>query len=192
MGLYLVKVSKPIVAMYGGSFNPPHLGHQSIVQGALKVLDIAEVLVVPTYLNPFKTSSWASANQRLQWCHTLFDSQDKVRVIDYEVKEGQSTPTSQTVKHLNLDYTVRYLIIGSDNLTSLRQWHNFEWLNEMLIWVIVTREGYPLEVAGLREWKILPCNVPISSSEIRAKKDLHYVDKKIKKSVTERLKDKNQ
>jgi nicotinate-nucleotide adenylyltransferase len=179
----LVNQSKPIVAIFGGSFDPPHLGHQHIVEMASKDLDIDILLVVPTYLNPFKTSSLALASQRLKWCHTLFDTIDKVQVDDYEIQKGKSIHTSQSVKHFNIAYDVKYLIIGSDNLSSLTKWHHFEWLNKHIIWLIVTRESYPLNLDKLRAHKVLTLDVAISSSQIREEKDLHYVDNKIKKSV---------
>jgi len=179
----LVNQPKPIVAIFGGSFDPPHLGHQQIVEMANKSLDIDTLLVVPAYLNPFKTSSLASASQRLAWCQTIFDTIPHVRVEAYEIKEGKSTTTFQSVKHFNIVYDVRYLIIGSDNLSSLTQWHNFQWLNEHITWVIMTRDKQQIDVSRLKEYKILQIEVPVSSSQIRKQKDLYYVDTKIKKSV---------
>jgi len=179
----LVNQSKPIVAIFGGSFDPPHIGHQQIVQGAIKNLQIDHLLVVPAYLNPFKHFSLASATQRLAWCHTLFDDLEKVIVSAYEIDESKSTTTEQTVKHFNKVYDVKYLIIGSDNLSTLTKWHHFSWLNETIIWGIITREGYPLAVASLKSWEILEVAAPMSSTQIRNTKDLHYVDKKIQKSV---------
>ena len=179
----MVNQSKPIVAIFGGSFDPPHIGHQHIVESAIKNLEIDHLLVVPAYLNPFKSFSLASVSQRLAWCHTLFDDFEKVIVSDYEINEGKSTTTEQTVKHFNTVYDVKYLIIGSDNLSTLTKWHHFSWLNETIIWVIITREGYPLNVDSLRNWEIVNVDAPMSSTQIRNKKDLHYVDKKIQKSV---------
>ncbi len=183
----MVKQGKQVVAMFGGSFDPPHLGHQRIVEKAVKSLDIDKLFVVPAYLNPFKISSLASAAQRLAWCHTLFDTVDNVIVDDYEIKEGKSTTTSQSIKYFNIDYDVKYLIIGSDNLSTLTKWHNFKWLNTHIIWVIVTRENHILETGSLRKWELLTLDVPMSSTDIRRDHELHYVDKKIEKSVKEVL-----
>ena len=183
----MVKQGKQVVAMFGGSFDPPHLGHQHIVEKAIKSLNIDKLLVVPAYLNPFKTSSLASATQRLAWCHTLFDTIENVIVDDYEIKEGKSTTTSQSIRYFNIAYDVKYLIIGSDNVSTLTKWHNFEWLNTHITWVIVTRKDHPLETKHLREWKILILDAPMSSTNIRRDQALHYVDKKIEKSVKEVL-----
>ena len=183
----MVNQSKPRVAIFGGSFDPPHLGHQQIVQNAIASLDIDKLLVIPTYLNPFKSSSLATASKRLTWCHSLFDDLDKVEVTDYEINERKSTFTSQTVKHFNIAYEVKYLIIGSDNLSMLSRWHDFKWLNANITWVIISRDGYDLEVEKLREWKVLTLEAPMSSTQIRDEKHLHHVDKKIQKSVKEIL-----
>ena len=179
----MVNQSKPIVAIFGGSFDPPHLGHQHIVESVTTNLDIDKLIVVPAFLNPFKDSSLASATQRLVWCHSLFDDLNKVIVDDYEILEGKSTTTSQSVKHFNIAFDVKYLVIGSDNLSTLDKWHDYEWLNENITWVIISREGYTLNVKGLRAWQVLPLDTPVSSSDIRTSKDLHYVDNKIQKSV---------
>jgi len=183
----LVNQSKPTVAIFGGSFDPPHEGHQHIVEKAVEALDIDKLIVVPAYLNPFKISSLANAEQRLEWSHLLFDDIPNVIVDDYEIKEGQSTTTEQSVKHFNTTYDVKYLIIGSDNLSTLTKWHQFEWLNTHITWVIVTRKGHPLNVKGLKGYKTITLDAEVSSTDIREYKDLHYVDKKIKKSVKDIL-----
>ncbi len=179
----MVNQGKPGVAIFGGSFDPPHLAHQHIVTEAIKSLDIDKLLVVPAFLNPFKSSSLAPASKRLEWCHTLFDPIEKVSVDDYEIQQNKSTFTSQTVKHFNIVYDVKYLIIGADNVASLTKWHNFAWLNENITWVIFTRDDHKIDTSALRAWKILPLHSPVSSTQIRDSKILDYVDDKIKKSV---------
>ena len=185
----MVNQSKPTVAIFGGSFDPPHRGHQEIVRKAVETLEINRLLVVPAYLNPFKNRSLASAEKRLEWCHHLFDDIPKVTVNDYEIRQGKSIRTSQTVKHFNTMYDVNYLIIGSDNLSTLTKWHAFEWLNKTVTWVIATRKNHPLYTEKLRSWKILELDFSISSSKIRKEMDLHYIDNKIKQSVQKTLKE---
>jgi nicotinate-nucleotide adenylyltransferase len=179
----LVNHQKPTIAIFGGSFDPPHKGHQLIVEKAVEKLAIDKLFVVPAYLNPFKTSSLADAHTRLSWCHTLFDPVNGVEVNDYEIKEGKSTVTSQSVKHFNHHYNVKYLIIGSDNLSTLTQWHDFEWLNDTVTWVIATREDHHLDLSELKKWEILAVDAPVSSTQIREEKDLQFIDSRIRVSV---------
>jgi len=184
----LVNHQKPTIAIFGGSFDPPHRGHQLIVEKAIETLKIDKLLVVPAYLNPFKTSSLADASTRLSWCHTLFDTVAGVEVDDYEIKEGKSTVTSQSVKHFNQRYNVKYIIVGSDNLSTLTKWHEFEWLNDTITWIIATRGDHKLDTDPLKKWELLPIEAPMSSTQIREEKDLQFIDTKIRESVKHILK----
>lgn len=183
----MVKTVKPGIAIFGGSFDPPHCGHQYIVNQALQILDIDRLFVVPAYLNPFKSYSLAPAALRLQWCKTLFDPIEKVEVSDFEINEAKSTYTSNTVKHFKQYYDVKYLIIGSDNLEHLTKWHEFNCLNEEVTWVIATRDSHHLHTEMLNNWVLLEIDVPISSSAIRSTKQIDKVDKKIQDSVKQLL-----
>lgn len=179
----MVNHQKPAIALFGGSFDPPHKGHQRIVEKAVEDLAIEKLLVVPAYLNPFKASALADPHTRLAWCHALFDAMEHVEVSDYEIKQGKSTVTSQSVKHFKKMYDVKYLIVGSDNLSTLTKWHEFKWLNENVTWVIATRSNARLDTSELKKWLLLPVDIPVSSTQIREEKDLQFIDNKIKRSV---------
>lgn len=184
----MVNKPKPTVAIFGGSFDPPHKGHQAIVQKAIENLEIDKLIVLPAYLNPFKKSSLANAKQRLSWCHELFDTIEDILVSSYEIKEGKSIKSSQSVKYFNIKFFVKYFIIGSDNLLTLTKWHEFEWLNSNIIWVVFTRKGYPIQTNNLRKFIILELDEDANSTEIRDKKRLNYIDNKIKNSVKQTIK----
>lgn len=157
------------VALFGGSFDPPHIGHESIVIEALEQLKIDKLIILPTFLNPFKTSSSLSPQQRLELSFKLFGKIPKVLVEDYEIKEGKAVRTAQTLAHFQKKYRVKYIIIGADNLESIVKWYNFEWINSEITWVIATRKGHQLNSDALRKFMILEVSVDMSSTEIRNK-----------------------
>ncbi len=171
------------VAIFGGSFDPPHQGHQDIVSRALELLDIDKLIIVPTFLNPFKHTSLASAKQRLQWCRKLFESIDRVEVSDYEISLAEPTYSSVSIKYFQRFYSVDYFIIGADNLESIRKWDSFDWINKELTWAVATRKGYQLETEMLSRWVLLDVDMDISATNIRACNDLKHVDKRIIQSV---------
>lgn len=179
------------VAIFGGSFDPPHAGHQQIVEACISQLDIDRLIVLPAYLNPFKSNSLADADMRLQWCRTLFEPLPNVIVSDYEIRQGRSVKTAESVKHFQKFYHVKYLVIGADNLSTLTQWHDFTWLNEQVTWLIISRPGYAMETGALKNWRLLTLNVPVSSSQIRQEQDVSSVDTKIAPLVKEILKGNN-
>ena len=171
------------IAIFGGSFDPPHKGHQNIVQRALETLDIDKLIIVPAFLNPFKQSSLASPEQREAWCRRLFDGIAGVEVSNYEINKGRPVYTSESLKHFQKQYDVRYLIIGSDNLASITQWHAFDWINTVITWVIAEREIHPMHTGMLRSWIPLKVDLPISSTEIRESGYLDRVDGRIREEV---------
>ena len=181
------KKTRESIAIFGGSFDPPHKGHQLIVSKAVASLDIDRLILVPAYLNPFKQSSLAPADLRLQWCQTLFDPLEKVSVSDYEILQGKSMYTADTVKHFQNLYDVKYLIIGSDNLESLTKWHQYEWLDRQITWVVATRKDSSFETSILGSYIKLELDEEISSTHIRSTQQLDGVDRKIADSVKQVL-----
>ena len=177
------KKTRESIAIFGGSFDPPHKGHQLIVSKAVAILDIDRLVIVPAYLNPFKQNSLAPAKLRLQWCQTLFDPLEKVSVSDYEIVQGKSIYTTDTVKHFQKMYDVKYLIIGSDNLASLTKWHQYEWLNQQVIWVVATRRDSSFDTSMLRKWIKIELDEAISSTHIRSTQQLDGIDQRISDSV---------
>jgi nicotinate-nucleotide adenylyltransferase len=170
------------VAIFGGSFDPPHCGHYAISQSALDKLEIEKLIIVPTFLNPFKHSSLATPQMRLDWCKKVFNNK-KIEVSSYEINFNRAIFSSQTVKYFKGLYDVKYLIIGADNLSSITRWHKFEWLDKNIIWVVASRDGFNLDTSMLKDSIILDISVKISSTDIRECSNLSYIDDKIVKEV---------
>lgn len=152
------------IAIYGGSFDPPHIGHIDIVECAIKALLIEKLVVVPTFLSPFKSHSDASALQRLVWLQKVFDGFANVEVSDFEVKQKRPVPSIETVIHFKKQCKgTLYFIIGADNLTSLHRWHRFSELDSMVTWVVASRNNLDIPDTMLT----LHINKTISSRELR-------------------------
>lgn len=166
-GYLLLKNDSKIIALYGGSFDPPHSGHKSVVEEALKVLAIDKLLVVPTFLNPFKNQSHFSVNKRFELVQKMFAPFEDVEISDYEMASQRAVTTAETLRYFQKEYEVPYVIIGADNLEKLDQWSEFDYLNGQVTWVIATRSGYELKSNKLRDFKLLNTKVDISSTEIR-------------------------
>jgi len=165
------------IAVFGGSFDPPHRGHQRIVEEAIKELDIDKLFVIPTYLNPFKKSFYLDEKTRLELVKDMFKRYKKVQVLDYEVKQKRAVPTYETIKMLKSKYNPDniYLIIGADNLEKLGKWYKFDELKDMVDFVVATRDAIQIPDG----YKTLNVNEDISSTKIRRDK-LNRVDEIVK------------
>ncbi len=169
------------IAIYGGSFDPPHIGHEMIVKKALKSLDIKTLFIVPTWLNPFKKSFFAPPNLRLKWIEKIWENEKRVKICTYELENKRATSTYETLCFLEKKYLITkcYLIIGADNLKNLEKWANFELLNKKVEFVIASRDDIKIP----NNLKKLQINANISSTILRDTLQEKFISTKIFKSV---------
>lgn len=170
------------IAIFGGSFDPLHVGHEQIINSALQSLHVDKLFIVPTYLNPFKDSYTAPADLRLSWLEKTFTCKE-VEILDYEVKQKRQVPTIETVKHLKDIYDIEkiYLIIGADNYKTLHKWSNYNELINLVEVVVATRDEANLP----KDLKKLAINVNISSSKLREHMNTSFIPKTIRNEVEE-------
>ena len=167
------------VALYGGSFDPPHIGHEAVVK-ALKKLDfIQKVIVMPTFLNPFKESFTAPASLRLKWLQCIFADDEKVKISSFEVDKKRKVPAIESVQMLKKQYEKIFFIIGADNLASLQKWHRYEELHKLVTFIVATRD----KIAIPKDFLTLKVDRDISSSELRKKMDISKLPKRCAQEI---------
>lgn len=172
------------IAIFGGSFDPPHVGHQTIVKKVLKKLDIDLLIVVPAYLNPLKVKSFLDAKLRFKLLKKLFSKKKRVIVSSYEIDKQRAVYSIETIKYVIEKYKPEklYLIIGADNYKSFHLWQNHEEIKELVTLVVVTRDGIeqPQKNDGIKKLKV---NIKISSTQLRNTFNLEYIPKRIRKEI---------
>ncbi|WP_104749528.1 nicotinate (nicotinamide) nucleotide adenylyltransferase [Helicobacter cynogastricus] len=159
------------IALYGGSFDPPHIAHLEVVAQILEHLDIDRLFVLVAYQNPFKGAPCFSPKQRLAWMRGLLSGFSKVEVSDFEICAQRPVPSVESVLHFHhsLRPSKLYFVIGADNLAHLSQWEGYATMQELAEFVVVQREGYPLEPRLDSLYIPLPrIQERISSTQIKA------------------------
>lgn len=117
------------IGIFGGSFNPIHLGHVRVAENAIKELELDKLLVIPAAVSPFKTESKAAEfYDRLEMAKAIFASLEKAEVDDRELKRGGVSYTIDTVKEIAVENpgAELYLIVGEDSVEGLPRWKNYE------------------------------------------------------------------
>lgn len=175
------------VALFGGSYDPPHLGHKAIIEALEKLDFIDKIVLVPTFLNPFKEKSFALSKQRLKWLKCIFDANSQVIVEDYELQKKRKVPTIETVNHLLRRYKKIYLVIGADNLKNLHKWYKFDELNSKVTFIIASRD----EIEISKEFITLDIDKKISSTELREKINTQKISKKCAEEIAQHYKENN-
>jgi len=151
------------IALYGGSFDPPHIGHVRVALKALEILEIDKLIIVPAFKNPFKPSVSTDGMQRLQWLKKIFAPTPKIEISSFEIDQHRSVYTIETVRHYAKICDKLYLIIGADNLASLHEWRDIDTLRMIATFVVATRNGISIP----NDMITLPVKEEISSTDFR-------------------------
>lgn len=135
------------IGIFGGSFDPVHNDHVGIVKEFKKVVGLDKVIVVPTYLSPFKGGHATDGAHRKKMLHLAFKNLPYVLISDYELSREQKSYTYITVEHFKSLYPndELYLLIGLDSLVTFLNWKNPQSILSCCTLCVAGREGYDLK-----------------------------------------------
>jgi nicotinate-nucleotide adenylyltransferase len=178
-------------AIFGGSFDPPHICHEEIVRLCLQELKLDRLFVVPTFLSPFKNSFTVPPELRYDWLCKIFKKYENITVCDFEIKKQRAVYMIETASEIaelvgkqNCDKI--YLIIGSDNLAGFKKWHMYDELMGLVTPVVVMRKGVSSD-----EYKSIELNCDFSSTEFRDSHDALMLPCEIRDEIMSFYKGKN-
>lgn len=157
----LRKAEAPTIALFGGSFNPPHVVHAMVCLYLLQT-GAEAVWLVPTFKHAF-AKGLAPFEARIKMCRLMAAPLgDRVRVLDIEAHRDGPSYTIDTVRALQAMYPERSFswVIGSDILGELHLWEKIEELKRRVAFRVLDRGGYTGPGAGV----VFPA---LSSTEIR-------------------------
>lgn len=172
------------IGIYGGSFNPPHVGHVLAVQYAYMVGDFDEILIVPCYKHPFE-KNLIIFHHRVNMCSIAFKI-PKVFVDSIESKLSTPSFTVNTLKALYDKEPAEYkIIVGSD--VDSRSWKDSDELLKIASLFVIGRSGYQQDISN-------DISLPnVSSTQVRhlLKNKDDNVKKLIPKDVFSYIKENN-
>lgn len=131
------------VAIFGGSFDPPHTGHLTLVKQVLAAGLVDEIWLMPTYISPGKRAN-ASAQDRLAMCRLLAKLVNKqVKVSNLETQRKGESYTVDTVGELKKRFKSLkfYWLIGSDLVRQLSQWERQNQLLKEIEFIVFPKTG---------------------------------------------------
>lgn len=150
------------VAVFGGSFNPPHVAHVLTVGYVLSCFDVDRVLVVPVFEHAFD-KVLAPFDERVRMCELGLGwiPGTEISRVESEIERPSYTLfTLQRLKKDHPDWELR-LIVGSDVLFDSHKWHAFDQVKKLAPLLVLGRVGYPHADAPT---PVLP---EVSSTEVR-------------------------
>ena len=153
-----------VFAVFGGSFNPPHIAHVLALAVVHSRFEVDRILVVPTYQHPF-AKSLAPYEDRVKMCELAMGWLPRVEISRVEEELGGESKTLRTIEHLrakNPGVDFRW-VMGADIVVESAKWHRFDRVKELAPPIVLGRVGVSFEGAPP---PVLPA---ISSTEVRAR-----------------------
>ena len=177
-------MTKRKIILFGGTFDPVHLGHTTVAADALEHIGAEKIIFVPAKRSPLKSFlPRANDNHRLKMISLAIADEEKFQVSDYELKRPAPSYTLTTIQKFQADYgddTSIHWLIGADGIDDLTYWYKVTELIDACILTTMYRAGCEPpdfakfeEIWGRQRVEKLQRNiirtplVDISSTEIR-------------------------
>lgn len=161
------------LGFFGGSFDPPHLGHVILARDAFEQLGLDKVYLIPAAQSPLRARPHAASfTDRLEMCRLIAQGHPWLDVLEVEGKLPLPSYTINTAKELVQRFpgATRIWLLGADQWDNLPKWKNYENLSRMLRFAVAARPGWKITVlpeprpeASLLRTR----NIEISSTDIR-------------------------
>jgi len=174
---------------FGGSFDPPHIGHLILPRDVMEYFNFQKVIFIPAYISPFKAKEGhrASAEHRLKMVQIALKDVPYYGIETYEIHQKGVSYTYLTAQYLKRKYNLKkvHWLMGDDTFAAFDKWKNFERLKELITPVVMVRNYSPAEIKALAKKFQLEDfllfssrRLDISSTEIRERlrkgKDIRF------------------
>lgn len=165
------------IGLFGGSFDPPHVGHLLVAQDAIDALALDHLLVIPAAQQPLKGLDQTPAVHRLAMVEACFDGVPRLQVDPVEITRGGLSFMVDTVEEVRRRWpsSQLHLLVGSDVVPTLPRWREPERLLEMVQLVVLYRDTNEAVAdnteipGGGQAQRLATRRVDVSSTEIRTR-----------------------
>jgi nicotinate-nucleotide adenylyltransferase len=167
-------VGRDPICIFGGAFDPIHIGHLLIAEDVRVKKDMARVLFIPCSKPPTKEETEAGAQERLEMVRIAAEGNPFFEVSDIEVIRGGVSFTVDTLRSVRKEFGPErqiYLLMGMDQLNAIESWREPDEIVKMCTILALDRPGWkgrnvPADLASSVE-KVDALQIDISSSMVR-------------------------
>ena len=163
------------IGLFGGTFDPPHIGHLVLADQVKHIVELDEVVFMVANVPWQKegTRTITPAATRVSLATTALAAADGLTVSELELQLGGRSYTVKTVEALKEQYSAQgigaeiHVIVGADAAAGLNTWHEYERLREMVEIIVVNRPGGHGVAPGWHTRHIAIPPLDISSTQLR-------------------------
>ncbi len=138
------------VGIFGGAFDPPHMGHHLLAQSALEQLGLDVLHILPTGQAWHKSRPLSPARHRVAMCELAFEDLPKVLIDTREIERQGASYTVDTLLELSEEYpgVALYLIVGADQLLAFKHWVRWPEILDLATLVVAQRSPQVVSQPG--------------------------------------------
>ncbi|HKR59362.1 MAG TPA: nicotinate-nucleotide adenylyltransferase [Pyrinomonadaceae bacterium] len=144
---------KKRIALYGGTFDPVHLGHLAVARSVSQIFEIDEFLFVPAWIAPHKRAREVTPALHRYAMLALATQEDPgLRISRVELESPERSYTVETLAHFRSelgDDAELFFVMGADSWSEIQTWKDWERLLTMANHIVITRPGYDIELTGI-------------------------------------------
>ena len=160
------------LGIFGGSFDPPHIGHLLAAVDALEAMELDRIVFVPASLQPLKSAgASAPSTLRLEMVRLLVAGDARFDVDAVELERGGLSYTIDTLNAFARRFPKadRFFLVGTDALETFGSWREPERILEVAHLIVLRRPGFVAEPAQIPQGAtaLVTRQVDVSSTEIR-------------------------
>ena len=139
-------------ALFGGSFNPVHVGHLIVARDIFETFGFEEIIFVPAYLQPLKDKLFLPPELRLELLKVSIEGEKGFSVWDYEIRKGGISYTVDTLREFwKIHREKPIFIMGADSFESFHRWKEPVEILKLTKIIVVKRSGYKISVNGIAQ-----------------------------------------
>ena len=157
--------------LFGGSFDPVHAGHLTIAAAAQQLCSLDEIVFLPAACSPFKqaNSTYFTDAQRLHMLHLATANRPWASVSELDLQLPPPSWSWRIAEHWHQQHPEAelYWLMGTDQWEQLHRWARYDYLCELLHFIVYHRDEAPQPRPGVRSTFICTGMHPASSSVIR-------------------------
>lgn len=164
------------LGIFGGTFDPPHIGHLLAASDAFELLELDRLLFIPAAVQPFKGSEVkASPAERLRMLELMVAGDERFAADPVEIDRKGLSFTVETLDVLAARYpeAQRFLLIGEDLAQEIATWRDSRRIAELAEIVVLARTATDRSEGGIQQGlpltRITTRRIDVSSTEIRAR-----------------------
>lgn len=148
-----VEVAAKRIGVFGGTFDPIHIGHLVVAEEARVAFGLERVVFVPAHISPHKLDvAVASGEDRCEMVRLAVRDNPAFTVSRVELDRAGPSFTVDTLRSLHAEYgaeTQLYFVMGADSLLAFKTWHKPKEILRLTRLIVVSRPSYALDLEAL-------------------------------------------